>query len=77
MFKDIDSNLVQLIDNVKFANLEVSDNIYNHEYVQNYCNYTSLHSFSKLLKQNKSEFDLKNASVIDDIVHNLYYYNSE
>ena len=58
MFKDIDFNLVQLIDNVKFANLEVSDNIYNHEYVQNHCNYTSLHSFSKLLKQNKSEFDL-------------------
>ena len=58
MFKDIDFNLVQLIDNVKFAILEVSDNIYNHEYVQNHCNYASLHSFSKLLKQNKSEFDL-------------------
>ena len=58
MFKYIDSNLVQLIYNVKLANLEVSDNICNHKYVQNHCNYTSLHSFSKLLKQNKSEFYL-------------------
>ena len=30
MFKDIDSNLAQLIDNVKLANLEVSADIYNH-----------------------------------------------
>ena len=29
MFKDIDSNLAQLIDNVRLANLEVSPDIYS------------------------------------------------
>ena len=53
MLKDIDNNLAQFIDNnIKFANLEVSGNIYNHKYVQNYCDETSLHSFNKLLKVN-------------------------